>query len=140
MYLPTEQHSLSTFLYFLLFKKLAKTFSKSPEILFCLSFKISLSRLALSKALDKSRKTLLTSKTSNILLVFWIIDTSWLISTGLNSENSIIFQILEVRKLGGSFEKKLVTFITNITNSDNIVFSDSYRNLLLHPKAHLIYC
>ena len=52
---------LRTTLCFLLLKKSVKMFNKSPEMPFCFSLEITPSCQTLSKALDMSKKTLLTS-------------------------------------------------------------------------------
>ena len=59
-------------------------FNKSPEMPFCFSLKITPSCQTLSKALDMSKKTLLTSSSSSKdLLISWVIDWLMLIDTGI---------------------------------------------------------
>ena len=83
-------------------KKSDKICNRSPEILFCFNLKISPSCQTLSKALDISKKTPLTSNpSSNDFQISWVIDKNWLIheSAGLTFDWFGEIGLLEVKNL-----------------------------------------
>ena len=112
-----ETWALSLTLYCLLLKKSIRMFNSLPEMPFCSSLKITPSCQTLSKALDISKKTLLTSiPSSKDLRISWVIDNSWFIqeSPGLKPNWWGVINFFS-RKNPKHFVKK--TFSKNFTTN-----------------------
>ena len=95
--------------------------SRSPEMPFCFNLKIIPSCQTLSKALDISKKTLLTSNpSSNDLEILWVIDNNWLIleSPCLKPDWFGEIRLLEIKNLKISLEISLSRILSQIKSRE----------------------